>query len=300
MAGIFVYSDNVKIVAELTAYARTFKDTVSIVALGEDNAEMMRTAGADIVYLIDGGETIPENYARAIAEFLEGKCADAFFVGATIRGHDLAARVAGYRRCGMIGNAFNIRKTGTGFSADRMLYGGALVQTESFDGFGVLTIGTGTCDPLPPSPPASVEEITLEADKRAKLVARNAIKKSGVDLTSAKVIVSAGLGIEKQEDLGLLHELADKMDGGVGCSRAVCEDRGWFDQYIGISGLNIKPNLYLAVAISGQVQHMFGIRDAKLIGAINKTKDAPIFKSVDYGIIGDYKEVVPLLIEALR
>jgi electron transfer flavoprotein alpha subunit len=110
------------------------------------------------------------------------------------------------------------------------------------------------------------------------------------------------MGLDKKEDLSMIQELANCLSAEIGCTRGVAEERHWLpvEQYIGISGAVIRPKLYLCLGVSGQVQHVVGVRDAKLIVAVDINEKAPIFRSADYGIVGDMYEVVPLLVQALK
>lgn len=130
----------------------------------------------------------------------------------------------------------------------------------------------------------------------------NPIVKEGVEISAANKIVSVGRGLSKQEDLEMVESLAAALDAEIACSRGFAEDYHWLpvDRYIGISGQKVKPNLYLSLGISGQVQHLAGMRDSKVIVAVDTNENAPIFEAADYGIVGDIYEIVPLLIEALK
>jgi electron transfer flavoprotein alpha subunit len=134
------------------------------------------------------------------------------------------------------------------------------------------------------------------------VVKRTAKVREAVDVTEAKIIVCVGRGVEKQEDVKLARDLAEVLEGVVGCSRPIAEELRWLpeDVYLGISGKKVKPDLYIGVGVSGQIQHVTGIRDSKVIFAINRDENAPIFEASDYGIVGDLYQVVPLLIEELK
>ncbi|RLP11532.1 electron transfer flavoprotein subunit alpha/FixB family protein [Propionibacterium australiense] len=125
---------------------------------------------------------------------------------------------------------------------------------------------------------------------------------ASVDLSSAQRIVAVGRGFRTEADLKLARDLAAALDAELACSRPVAEGVGWMpkESYVGVSGQSVKPDLYVAVGISGQLQHMAGARDAKTIVAINDDKDAPIFGYADYGVIGDLYEVLPALTAALN
>jgi electron transfer flavoprotein alpha subunit len=123
-----------------------------------------------------------------------------------------------------------------------------------------------------------------------------------VDITAASRLVSVGRGFQHKEDLELARELAKTIAAEIACSRPIAEECHWLpiERYIGISGQQVKPELYLAVGISGQVQHVVGIRSSKFIVAVNSDERAPIFEAADYGIVGDLYQVLPLLAKALK
>ncbi|MGE5422109.1 MAG: electron transfer flavoprotein subunit alpha/FixB family protein, partial [Ignavibacteriales bacterium] len=118
----------------------------------------------------------------------------------------------------------------------------------------------------------------------------------------AKVLVCVGRGIENESDLELARDLAAALGGEVACTRPLVEELHWLpeDTYIGLSGLQVKPDLYIGIGISGQIQHLTGIRESRVICAVNRDENAPIFKAADYGIVGDLYEVLPKLIKQVR
>jgi len=147
-----------------------------------------------------------------------------------------------------------------------------------------------------------VREVSAVASSAVKVISRTPKAREAVDIREAKIVVCVGRGFGKQEDIKLARELADALGGEVGCSRPIAEELRWLpeDVYLGISGKRVKPDLYVGVGVSGQIQHVTGIRDSKIIFAINRDENAPIFEAADYGIVGDLYQVVPVLVEEVK
>ncbi len=154
-----------------------------------------------------------------------------------------------------------------------------------------------------PSGKAQITEVPFVAPGwRATLRERKTRPAAKVNLAGAKRVVCAGRGLAKKDDLALVNELAQCLAAEVACTRPLAEGLDWLprERYIGISGATVKPDLYLGVGVSGQVQHLIGMSDSRLVVAINKDQNAPIFQQADYGIAGDLYAVVPALIKALK
>lgn len=218
-------------------------------------------------------------------------------IGATRRGREVASRLAVKMRVGCLSEVFRLHATGEELRGERNTYAGKFISSVSCRLPCVATLKTGISPHLV-SQQGSVDVFQVgEQAPRVKLVSRTGKKAGSVDLKNAKVIVSAGRGVKKKEDLTLIDDLARALGGSLGCSRPLSSDLGWLpeEHHIGLTGLEVRPNLYLAVGISGQLQHIAGIKDSKIIAAINTDKDAPIFQAADYGVVGDLYQVVPAL-----
>jgi electron transfer flavoprotein alpha subunit len=303
MAGIYIYSDRKDIVAELVGYAKLIGKEANVITVCAEKANEVQGIGADKVYVLKGNSTITESYGKAIAEFLKEKNAEILLVGATARGRDLAARVAGYLDCGMVSDVSSLSYQDGKVKTERMFYGGAIVQTEVLSGLCVITVPEGLFEALSDvNSRSEVLEVSVASDDRVVVKSTAAIVKQGTNIASAEKIICVGMGLNKEEDVNLARELAGVLGAEVACSRGIAEERQWLpvENYIGISGTVVKPQLYLSLGVSGQVQHVYGMRDSKVIVAINSDEKAPIFKAADYGIVGDLYEVIPLLTQALK
>lgn len=300
MAGFYIYSDQHAIAAELVGFAKEAGMPARVITFCQMDADALKNCGADKVYVLSGDSPMPESYGKAVAAFLKKEGADLFLVGATATGRDLAASVAGYLDAAMASDVLSLKWADGTITTERMTFGGAAVKKEMMTGLSIVTIPGGCFEPIEGA--ADIVNVTAESDPRVSLVETAAIEKVGVDLNAAEKVVCVGLGLEKEEDMQMARELANILGAEIACSRGIAEERHWLpvEQYIGISGAVIKPQLYLAMGVSGQVQHTIGIRDSKVIVAVNNNEKAPIFKVCDYGIVGDMYEVIPLLTAALK
>lgn len=196
--------------------------------------------------------------------------------------------------------ATRVEADGGGVRVHRDVFGGIAVHDEVWSTSVGLLVDAGG-EPEPDGRPAEVTEVPVQAYPLA--VTDRAVTAAGhTDLGSARRIVAVGRGLKDEADIGLVRGLAEALGAEVACSRPLAEGLGWFgkDAYVGVSGQHVAPQLYVAVGISGQLQHMAGVRDAGVIVAINSDADAPIFQESDYGIVGDLYQVVPALSEAVR
>ena len=185
-----------------------------------------------------------------------------------------------------------------------MYYGGiGQIKRQAETSRAFFTTGSGAFgDAQPSGSNGAAEELAWVAPANAvKLVSSKPIEKSGIDLTKSDVVVAAGRGFAEEADLDLARAFCDKIGAGLGCSRPLAEGVNWMptETYIGVSGLMLSPKVYVGVGVSGQMQHMVGVKSADVVFAINKDKNAPIFKQCDYGLVGDLKTVLPALTAAL-
>jgi len=242
----------------------------------------------------------PTAYARIIAEVAKLQKATLVVIPATAMGKDLAPRVAVKLDAGLAVDCTAIRMEGGALIATRPVYAGkALIDVKMNSGVNVLTLrpnvfSSGASD----GTAAPTEKIALALEEKdfASLVKEIKQVSGKLDVAEADIIVTGGRGLKGPENFALIEQLAEVLGGAVGASRAVV-DAGWrpHDEQVGQTGKTVSPSLYIAVAVSGAIQHLAGMSSSKYIVAINKDKDAPIFQVATYGIAGDAFEIIPVL-----
>lgn len=260
--------------------------------LGHHGAAMVYTAEHEAL-----AQYTPDAYTQAVTQLIELAAPDAVVLGHTAIGRDVAPRVAARLGYGLVSDVTGI-EAGPVFI--RPIYAGKAFQKRKFvDGKLFVTIrpnniAVGAADE---SKAATVVPVDLEIKDLRTIVKEVVRKTSGkVDLSEAKVIVSGGRGVKSAEGFQTLQELADVLGAAVGASRGACDaDYCDYSLQIGQTGKVVTPDLYIACGISGAIQHLAGMSSSKVIVAINKDPEAPIFQIADYGIVGDLFEVVPLL-----
>lgn len=300
MAGVFVFGSTPELAAEALACASEAGRRATVVTTGGQDAQEYRSLDCEGIVHVQGGNPLPEAYAADVAALLEDRGAQAFVVCGDPTGRDLAARVAGLLDAPMVSEASVLRIEDGGIVAHRLAFGGAVVRRERIAGFGVVSVAPGAWTPsAPPDADAPVEMADGNPDARMQLMEVRPLEKGTADLTKAERIVCAGMAFSTKEELEAAYRVARALDAEVGCSRGLAEDHHWFSEYIGLSGVQVAPKLYLGLGISGQVQHTVGIRGAQVVVAVNKDAAAPIMNACDYGVVGDLFAVSDALVEAL-
>jgi electron transfer flavoprotein alpha subunit len=300
-----------RVTLEVASAARSMagsEPVVGVVAGHGAGAVADRLAAVvDEVLLIDDRRLEPastEAVARVLAELARERAPAAILGGATFRGRDLAARLAAELDLDLVQDAVSVQRSpGGAWTAERPVYAGKALATVEVEATpAIITLRPNSFPAAEPGPRGSVTAIT-PGDVRpgAVVAAIEASKSARPDVAEADVIVSGGRGMGGPEHFHLIEDLADALGAAVGASRAVV-DAGWrpHSEQVGQTGKTVSPTLYVACGISGAVQHLAGMKTSKVIVAINKDADAPIFAVADYGIVGDIFEVVPALTRAVR
>jgi electron transfer flavoprotein alpha subunit len=275
-----------------------------------EHADALAQYGADKVFVVENSvleNYVPDAYAAALEKVIREVNPNVVFLAHSAIGRDLAPKVAARFGAGQVSDIIKVELDGGNLVFTRPIYAGKAFTKNTIAGD--LVFATVRPNNLAKSEPdasrtADVVEVSVDlpADSLRTFI-KEVIKKStgGVDLSEAKIIVSGGRGVKSAEGFKPLQELADVLGAAVGASRGAC-DAEYCDYalQIGQTGKVVTPDLYIACGISGAIQHLAGMSNSKVIVAINKDPEAPIFKVADYGIVGDLFEIVPLLTEELK
>ncbi len=302
-----------KVSLEAVAAARLIADamgggTVDAIVLGAGPVEGVTglgPSGADrVLYATHEGFGLynPDGYAATIASIGGSYAAVVFAASAT--GRDLAPRVAAKLRTACATDVTALQVEGGKIIATRPVYAGKAIQKLVLGGTpAILSVRPNTFAPGKADKAGVAETVAVPAfTQRVTVTEIKAPATAALDVTEAPIVVSGGRGLKEPANFKLVEDLAAALgSAAVGASRAVV-DAGWREHgaQVGQTGKTVAPSLYVAIGISGAIQHLAGMRTSKVIVAINKDKDAPIFKVADYGIVGDLFEVVPRLTDEIR
>jgi len=312
--GVWVFSENRDLMLELlgkgSELANKLQTELTAILLGHEvnnQPNELIAHGANKVYVVDHPHfknLHVDPYTSVLTSLANQHKPEILLIGSTRRGKELASRLATRLETGCVSDCTELWIDEKGrLLMNRVVYGGNAMATEICRTKPqIATVPPRTFEKLERKDrKGEIVKVDVEVEKpRTEILETKQIEAAKVKLEEAKVIVACGRGIEKKEDVRIVEELADALGGLVGYTRPLCEDRKWYTEWIGLSGHKVKPALYIACGISGVIQHIAGIRDSKIIVAINKDSEAPIFEIADYIVVGDIYEVVPALSAALK
>jgi electron transfer flavoprotein alpha subunit len=294
---------------ELVAAARQIGGDVVSLLLGSEIqsvAEELSKKGGGKVLVVDNpafDKYTSDAYTQAIRKATEAESPDLILITNNPNGWDLAPKLAAALDAGIVTDVFKIEEDGGDLVFIRRLFNGKFNARFRVSGSPrIATMQPGATEAYEGSEAGSVEALDVVAESRTKVVGVRTAEAGGHDLTKADIIVSGGRGLAKSENFQeVLQPFADALGAQMGASRPVV-DAGWLPQtyQVGSSGQVVQPKLYIAVGISGAIQHIVGMKSSNYIIAINKDPDAPIFEVADIGIVGDLFEYVPALTKALN
>ena len=298
-----------KVTLELLTAARALGEPAAVVVGPPGSAaplvDKLGEYGAATVYVAESPDVekhLVTPQAEVLASLLGQTSPAAVLLPSTAEGKEIAARLAMRTRSGILTDAVGVDSDGT---ATQSIFGGAVVvKSRVRTGTPIVTVrpNSVTAEPAPARPRTQEVEVTLPDAARGATVLERVVEEKGSRpaLTDASVVVSGGRGLGAGENFALVEKLADALGGAVGASRAAT-DAGWYPHQaqVGQTGVTVSPQLYVAVGISGAIQHRAGMQTSKTIVAINKDAEAPIFELVDFGVVGDLFQVVPQLTEEI-
>ncbi|MEH0818684.1 electron transfer flavoprotein subunit alpha/FixB family protein [Micromonospora sp. URMC 105] len=299
-----------KVTLEMLTLARELGTPSAVVLGGAGAAEALSAKlgeyGAEKIYAaeseeIDGYLVAPK--ATVLAELVTRVQPAAVLLASAQEGKEIAARLAVKLDNGILTDVVGLDADGT---ATQVAFAGStIVKSKVTKGLPLVTVRPNSVNPTPAPATPAVEQLTVavtDTDKLAKVVDRVAEQKgSRPELTEAGIVVSGGRGVGNADNFKLVEELADLLGGAVGASRAAVDSGYYPHQFqVGQTGKTVSPQLYVALGISGAIQHRAGMQTSKTIVAVNKDGEAPIFELADFGVVGDLFKVVPQAAEEIR
>ncbi|MFI7546311.1 electron transfer flavoprotein subunit alpha/FixB family protein [Actinoplanes sp. NPDC049599] len=299
-----------KVTLEMLTIARTL-GSVSAVVLGGAGAaaqlaDKLGEYGAEKIYAAEGDEIdgyLVAPKATVLAELVKRVQPAAVLLGSTQEGKEIAGRLAVKLENGLLVDAVEV--TADGVATQVVFAGSTIVKSQVTKGLPIITIRPNSITPAPQAATPAVEQLTVavtEADKLTKVVERVAEQKgSRPELSEASIVVSGGRGVGNADNFKLVEEMADLLGAAVGASRAAVDSGYYPHQFqVGQTGKTVSPQLYVALGISGAIQHRAGMQTSKTIVAVNKDPEAPIFELADFGVVGDLFKVVPQADDEIR
>ncbi|MFO8110274.1 MAG: electron transfer flavoprotein subunit alpha/FixB family protein [Thermoplasmata archaeon] len=312
---VLIYSNEHDLTLEMLSKGRELADelgrSLTVVVMGSKNVEPEEYIGygADKVFVAETDLDVfkPEEYTQILQGIIKSTGAETILIGSNKDGKELAPRLASMLDADCVTDCISLYVEDGKLTTERVVYSGNAVAVERFNETPRVATIPGKLFDIPEKDDSRTGEVITEAmtyePSPSNILNVQRMESEGVNVEDATTIVSCGRGFKNKEDIDLAEELAKLLPGeAIGCSRPISADLKWLseDHWIGLSGHKVKPKLYVAIGISGQIQHIAGMRDSDMIVAINKDPEALIFKSADYGIVGDLYQVLPKLVDAIK
>jgi len=292
-----VFSDSVDLLAQTLTFFRTRLEVDAAVYLEKPGSA--DGYGAKTIYHLRGAG-FSDNISDALSELMKDGNYDYCVICSTATGREVAGIMSERTGLEVSTEIFDFNQTGDRVVTKSFGFGGKTVLEEE-SGSKILTVLPGIADASKVGQSSQIVERELKPSS-ISLVKTIPKATTSVNLENAGIIVAIGRGIGKKEAIDQIMPLVNAVKGELAGSRPVCLDYKWLseDRQVGLSGKKVKPKLYIALGISGQIQHIAGMRGSKVVLAINKDKSAPIFEEADYGIVGDLFQIVPKIVSALK
>lgn len=273
---------------------------------GDPELESLGNNGATSVINVND-EKLNENqigvYADILSELIKAHSANLVVMTKSSFSDNIGARIAGKTGAAIVSNVVSLPDVSSGFSVRKSIFTGKAFATVAMTGAKkVLIIKRNSVELMENGDKAIIEKVTIPGNLSFNEKITGSEKAEGhILLDDAEIVVSGGRGLKGPENWGMVEELAEALGAATGCSKPV-SDIGWrpHREHVGQTGIKVSPNLYIAIGISGAIQHLAGVNSSKVLVAINNDPEAPFFKSADYGIVGDAFEIVPKLTEKVK
>ncbi|HRO09758.1 MAG TPA: electron transfer flavoprotein subunit alpha/FixB family protein [Saprospiraceae bacterium] len=278
---------------------------IAVVIGKSDDAGILGQYGISKVIHVNSGEDVTfdsQIYTSIIAETYKNNGGSILILSHTANGKSIAGRLAVRLNAGCISGVNTLPDTTQGFTVSKSVYSGKAIATYSISTADkILTVMGNSIQPEISGANITPESISISTGEHKVKVLEVKAEEGGVPLPEAELVVSVGRGIKGPENWGIIGDLANAIGAATACSRPVA-DADWrpHHEHVGQTGIAIRPNLYIAIGISGAIQHLAGVNNSKVIVVINKDPEAPFFKAADYGVVGDLFEIVPKLTEAVK
>jgi electron transfer flavoprotein alpha subunit len=298
-----------KISAELITAARVLGEPAAVVVgkpgTAEPLVEGLKAAGAAKVYVAESDDAesyLVTPFVDVLASLAESASPAAVLLAASADGKEIGGRLAARLGSGLLVDVVEVKEGATGVHS---IFGGAFtVEAQATGDTAVITVRPGAIEAEPAAGAGEVVnvEVPAQAENATKITSRQpAVAGDRPELTEATVVVSGGRGVGSAEKFNVVEELADSLGAAVGASRAAVDSGYYPGQFqVGQTGKTVSPQLYIALGISGAIQHRAGMQTSKTIIAVNKDEEAPIFELVDFGVVGDLHTVLPAATEEIN